>query len=136
MLRAQQNDLETTAITKLDTSNFSFDNQEKSIYFQSKNSIILVSFCQRMLSRNNRNNLRSNYKGKLLGHPAMIQKRQFLFLVVPMIGAGLAIVVGGAVVIYGMEKYHQYQIQKGAVVKGQQSPEQKNDVDDKTKPPI
>lgn len=91
-----------------------------------------------MLSRNNRNNLRSNYKGKQLGHPAIpvIQKRQFLFLVVPMIGAGLAIVVGGAVVIYGMEKYHQYQIQKGAVVKGQQSPEQKNDVDDKTKPPI
>ncbi len=38
------------------------------------------------------------------------QHRQFLFLIVPIIGAGMAIVIGGALVIYGMETYRKYQL--------------------------
>ncbi len=41
-----------------------------------------------------------------------VQQRQFLFVIVPTIGAGLAVLVGGAVTIYGMEKYRIYQMNK------------------------
>lgn len=41
-----------------------------------------------------------------------VQQRQFLFVIVPIIGAGLAVLVGGAVTIYGMEKYRIYQMNK------------------------
>jgi len=40
-----------------------------------------------------------------------VQQRQFLFVIV-IIGAGLAVLVGGAVTIYGMEKYRIYQMNK------------------------
>lgn len=41
-----------------------------------------------------------------------LQQRQFLFVIVPIIGAGLAVLIGGAVTIYGMEKYRIYQMNK------------------------
>ena len=41
-----------------------------------------------------------------------IQKRNFLFLIVPMAGAAVALVIGGALSIYAMEKYRIYQANK------------------------
>ena len=46
--------------------------------------------------------------------PTAIHSRPFLFLIVPVIGAGLAVVVGGAIVIYGMEAYREYNLRKEA----------------------
>jgi CBS-domain-containing membrane protein len=82
-----------------------------------------------MLSSSNRRPLRPIPKGSLLARPAAIQRRQFLFLVVPVLGAGLAIVVGGAVVIYGMENYRQYQIRKEEAVKSTTAKQTNGDSD-------
>mmetsp|Transcript_47768 Transcript_47768/g.94569 ORF Transcript_47768/g.94569 Transcript_47768/m.94569 type:complete len:99 (-) Transcript_47768:261-557(-) len=89
---------------------------------------------QRKLERNN-----------LILNRNKLQHRQFLFVVVPVIGAGFAIILGGALTIYAMEKYRIYKqgvelqqkhtqdkMQPG--VKGQ-GPELPTDCKDSTKNP-
>ena len=41
-----------------------------------------------------------------------VQQRQFVFVIVPILGAGIAAVIGGAITIYGMEKYRIYKLNK------------------------
>lgn len=41
-----------------------------------------------------------------------VQKRGFLFFVVPLIGTTIALGIGFGITLYGMEKYRKYQIKK------------------------
>jgi len=41
-----------------------------------------------------------------------VQQRQFVFVIVPILGAGVAALIGGAITIYGMEKYRIYKMNK------------------------
>jgi hypothetical protein len=53
---------------------------------------------------------RENHRGRVaaIGIKS-IQKRNFILVAIPMIGAGIAIVaIGGAIAIYAMEKYNQH----------------------------
>jgi ABC-type lipoprotein release transport system permease subunit len=40
------------------------------------------------------------------------QRRPFLFVIVPIIGVAAAVMIGGAITIYGMEMYRKYQLKK------------------------